>query len=50
MTTRNIEYKTLVDLAENAIEDEEVEHPAYEFSTRTFYEDDSAVVYGDDDE
>lgn len=50
MTTRNIDYKTLVDLAEQKIDDQPVEHPAYEFTNKTFYEDDSAGVYGDDEE
>lgn len=50
MTTRNIEYKTLVDLAERKIEDKPNEHPTYEFTNKTFYEDDSADVYGEDEE
>lgn len=47
MSTQQIDYRTLVEEAEG--EDiAEREHPAYEFSKKTFYENDKAGVYGDE--
>lgn len=47
MATTQVEYKTLVDDAEDIDVDEIIEHPAYEFSKKTFKETDDAGVYND---
>ncbi len=48
-TWTQIEYKALFDEVEGNDVDDIEEHKAYEFSQKTFYEDDSAGVYGDDE-
>ena len=45
--TRTIQYETLVELADEVDVDNPVDHPAYEFSQKTFYEDANAGVYND---
>ncbi len=46
-TFTKIDYKTLVEDAEDIDIDDEQDHVAYEFSRKTFYEDDNAGVYND---
>jgi len=47
MTTTQIDYKTLVEDAEDIDADEVIEHIAYQFSKKTFKETDDAGVYND---
>ena len=46
---RVIDYRDLVNLHEEESGEATTEHKAYEFTNRTFYEDDDSGVYGEDE-